>query len=72
MRIVTKCTLCKDLQFFRFLIMSLSALCMRIYLHLCVIMNCSVFINKVVEGSGSEGAPKYVGGGVTYRVFLGY
>ena len=27
--------------------------------------------NKVVEGSGSEGAPKYMGEGVTYEVFLG-
>ena len=27
--------------------------------------------NKVVEGSGSEGTPKYVGEGVTYGVFLG-
>ena len=27
--------------------------------------------NKAVEGSGSEGAPKYAGEGVTYRVFLG-
>ena len=38
----------------------------RVYL--CI----RVFIdNKVVEGSGSKGAPKYVGEGVTYRVFLG-
>ena len=27
--------------------------------------------NKAVEGSGSEGAPKYVGEDVTYEVFLG-
>ena len=26
---------------------------------------------KAVEGSGSEGASKYMGEGVTYRVFLG-
>ena len=25
---------------------------------------------KAVEGSGSEGAPKYVGEGVTYGVFM--
>ena len=30
------------------------------------------FMNKVVVGSGSEGAPKYAGKGVIYRVFLGY
>ena len=30
------------------------------------------FINKVVVGSGSEGAAKYVGEGETYRLFLGY
>ena len=27
--------------------------------------------NKVVEGSGSEGTPKYTGEGVTYGVFSG-
>ena len=27
--------------------------------------------NKAVEGSGSEGASKYMGEGVTYGVFLG-
>ena len=27
--------------------------------------------NKVVEGSGGKGAPKYMGEGVTYGVFLG-
>ena len=27
--------------------------------------------NKAVEGSGSDGTPKYVGEGVTYRVFSG-
>ena len=27
--------------------------------------------NKAVEGSGSKGAPKYMGEGVTYEVFLG-
>ena len=26
-----------------------------------------MFVNKAVVGSGSEGAPKYVGEGVTYR-----
>ena len=53
---------------------------MCIQVHMCnqacvcnhVIMNCSVFINEAVEGSGSEGAPKYMGEGVTYGVFLGY
>ena len=31
-----------------------------------------IFVNnKAVEGSGSEGAPKYVGEGVTYGLFLG-
>ena len=30
-----------------------------------------MFVNKVVEGSGSEGTPKYMGKGVTYGVFLG-
>ena len=30
------------------------------------------YVNKAVEGSGSEGAPKYAGKGVTYSVFLGY
>ena len=32
----------------------------------------SFYVNKVVEGSGSEDAPKYMGEGVTYRVFFGY
>ena len=31
----------------------------------------SFYVNKVVEGSGSEGAPQYMGEGVTYGVFLG-
>ena len=30
-----------------------------------------MFSNKVVVGSGSEGAPKCMGEGVTYGVFLG-
>ena len=30
------------------------------------------FNNKAVVGSGSEGAPKYVGEGVAYGVFLQY
>ena len=38
----------------------------------CVYLCIWIFvINKVVEGSGSEGTPKYVGEGVTYGVFLG-
>ena len=36
-------------------------------MYLCICL----FNNKVVEGSGSEGASKYMGEGVTYRVFLG-
>ena len=40
----------------------------RNHVYLCI----WIFVNnKVVEGSGSEGAPKYVGEGVTYGVFLG-
>ena len=31
-----------------------------------------MFVNKAVVGSGTEGAPKYTGEGVTYGVFLGY
>ena len=34
-------------------------------------MHLDLVNNKAVEGSGSEGAPKYVGEGVTYGVFLG-
>ena len=31
----------------------------------------NLYLNiKAVEGSGSEGAPKYVGEGVTYGVFM--
>ena len=38
---------------------------------LCVLV-LELFVKniKVVEGSGSEGASKYVGEGVTYGVFL--
>ena len=42
----------------------------KFYTRSCVYL-CIFYNNKVVEGSGSEGAPKYVGEGVTYRVFLG-
>ena len=36
----------------------------RVYLYIWIFVK-----NKVVEGSGSEGASKYVGEGVTYGYF---
>ena len=38
----------------------------------CTLFLFLCFDNKVVVGSESEGAPKYAGEGVTYRVFLRY
>ena len=37
----------------------------------CVLWYFYNISNKEVEGSGSEGDPKYMGEGVTYRVFVG-
>ena len=39
--------------------------------HICTFLFLCFDSNKVVVGSGSEGAPKYVGEGVTYGVFYG-
>ena len=38
----------------------------HVYLYIWIFVS-----NKAIEGSGSEGASKYVGEGVTYGVFLG-
>ena len=44
----------------------------RVPIFLYFLFSFLCFNNKAVVGSGSEVAPKYVGEGVTYGVFLQY